>query len=145
MGGKKRMLQSCTTELAELCAKLEKEFNLHRDIADEKTVLQGDTFQISHGIEADGHERTIYKDKVVTASFSDSKDVYYSVKGKYLPGQKLILGKTLLGRRISEALSAIMTEHKFTEQKLNRSSLVGDIQYQSIDEVYEVIKSHIFA
>jgi hypothetical protein len=143
MGGQKKMLQSCTTELAELCAKLEKEFNLPTDIADEKTVLQGDTFRISQGIEADGHERITYKDKVVTASFSDSRNIYYNIKGKYLLGQKRVLNETRLGRRILNALSIVSME--LSEEKVNRSNLVADVDYQNIDEVYDLIKIHILA
>lgn len=139
------MITTCTTELSELCSRLEKKFQLHRYSRNGKVILQGDTYNITHGIDPDTRESACYHDNIVTAAFSEDNPTRYIVKGKYLSGQKIVLGETGLGRRILRKLEANMAELKLTDERINRSGLIADVMYLNTDEVFDLIKSFIFA
>ncbi len=139
------MQQTCMTELSELCVRLEKDFDLSRHSGDGKIVLQGDTYNIINVIDPDKRERVCYHDKIVTVAFSDGNGVFYKVAGKYLSGQKIVLDETRLGRRILHKLNANMAEIPLSDEQKNTHKLVARVMYLNNDEVFDLIKSFIFA
>jgi len=142
---KEQMQQTCMTELSELCEKLAKDFDLPRHSENGKIVLQGDTYNITHGIYQDKQEKVCYHDNMVTVAFSEDNHVCYIVKGKYISGQKSVLWKTRLGRRISRELDVIEARHKFTDNQKNQITIKAEAMYLNEKEVYDLINSFIFA
>lgn len=139
------MLQTCTTELSELCERLSRELSIPRLEKDGKTILKGDNYSVSHKIESDKVERITYSDKAGWFSVSVNDLLVYDVKNRFLEGRLNTLGRTALGNIVAAYIENLIVTNNISkrELKLPNRELVVKLKYSDLDSVYELLKSHI--
>lgn len=141
------MLQSCATELSELCEKISRDFSLPASKKMDEVILAGTCFKITHNNPEDGIEKLAYADKIadITVYNGDKLSLQYVVKGRYLAGQKQILEQTAVGKQIIHKIDKNNSTYGWTQKQIEDSQLVAHIDSANSDEVYELIRAHILA
>lgn len=141
MGGKK-VLQSITTELSELCERFVREMNLSPKRVDDRVEFHGSDFFIYRTVLSDV-EFLIYSDEIATAAFDERRLLRYIIKGRYLDGHKQVLVKTTVGRRVIKNLDESFITNGWTEEQIKSYGLMADVKYENPEEAYKFIKSHV--
>lgn len=136
----KRMLQTCTTELSELCEKLARKFSLPKVESDGgEIVFQGSTYRITHDFNGVNGEEVMYRDSLGWFSaFSKNKNLVYNLKNKFLNGRAGTLRETVLGTMIVVNLDELETP-----LSKEQCELVVRLSYLSENQLYKLIESHI--
>lgn len=142
----KTRLQTCTTELSELCEKLARKFSLARNPVNEEsgeTIFQGSTYNLTHQIDKDS-EKISYKDGISVFSADSDKSLVYKIKGRYLGGRAPLLRRTILGIMVVSRLEDLADQKTTSKKELKECGLVVKLKYPDTKQVYSLIKDHIF-
>lgn len=139
------MLQTCTTELSELCERLAREFHLKGKKKGKKNVFQAETYQLVHALYGVNGEEISYADKISGFSANENEALTYIIKGRFLSGRSITLrnAKTNLGTVVAVLLENSAKSQRTPEKELEVCEFKTRVNYLDTINLYKFIVAHI--